>query len=80
MDLALGVFMEFVAPDYPEEGVKAFRGVVGNPDAVRLLEVYGAFDGDRLTGVLATRNEGAHISPLLCGQGLPPARDWARSV
>lgn len=62
MELAWRVFLEFEAPEYSPEGVLAFRTYITDPAAVSALEVYGAFDGKVLLGVLAVRQNGTHIS------------------
>ena len=56
------VFSEFEAPEYSAEGVINFKKDIESADFLKLLAVYGAFDGDKLVGVAATRNEGKHIS------------------
>lgn len=56
------VFQEFEAPDYTPEGVETFRQIIENTEIINGLEMYGAFDGQKLTGVLATRQTGSHIS------------------
>ena len=65
MELAWRVFLEFEAPEYSPEGVLAFRTYITDPAAVSALEVYGAFDGKVLLGVLAVRQNGTHISLFL---------------
>ncbi len=60
--LALNVFMEYEAPDYSQEGVEIFRTYVNDAEVVNSLDMYGAFLGDRLVGMIATRNNGSHIS------------------
>ncbi len=60
--LALDVFMQYVAPDYSSEGVKSFRAFVGGTEAMESLTIYGAFEGETLAGMIATRNNGGHIT------------------
>ncbi len=60
--LALDVFMQYVAPDYSSEGVETFRTFVGGTEAMESLAIYGAFDGEMLAGMIATRNNGGHIT------------------
>ena len=63
LELALRVFMQFEAPEYSPQGVETFQQFLKNPEAVSALRVYGAYEGDRLVGMLATRGEdGAHIA------------------
>ena len=61
--LILRVFMEFEAPDDSPEGVETFQNTViyhnGYMDG---LVIYGAYEGETLWGVIATRNEGNHIA------------------
>lgn len=60
--LALDVFMQYVAPDYSSEGVETFRAFVGGTEAAESLAIYGAFEGETLAGMIATRNNGGHIT------------------
>ena len=60
MALCWQVFLQFEAPDYPPEGVAAFRSYIDDEKAVQALTVLGAFDGMELTGVLAA--EGNHVA------------------
>ena len=60
--LALDVFMQYVAPDYSSEGIETFRAFIGGKEATESLAIYGAFEGETLTGMIATRNNGAHIT------------------
>ena len=62
MDLAWEVFIEFEGPDYPQEGTDHFRSFIDNTEMVGELEVYGAFDGKILAGMIALRSSGSHIS------------------
>jgi [ribosomal protein S5]-alanine N-acetyltransferase len=75
LNLALQVFMEFEAPDYNAEGIANFREFVTNIEKTDGLVMYGAFKGDTLVGMGATRNGGRHISLLFVdsdfqGQGI----------
>lgn len=49
------VFLEFDAPEYPAEGIAAFRASLDDEERTRTLRFYGAFDGERLAGVLCMR-------------------------
>lgn len=49
------VFLAFEAPEYPPEGVAAFRASLDDPARTRSLDFYGAFDGEKLVGVLGMR-------------------------
>ncbi|MET0018350.1 GNAT family N-acetyltransferase [Oscillibacter sp.] len=62
LDLAWEVFGEFEVPDYTPQGAQAFYASIHDPDYLARLRIYGAFEGNTLIGVLATRNGGAHIA------------------
>ncbi|MCR5576063.1 MAG: GNAT family N-acetyltransferase [Oscillospiraceae bacterium] len=62
LDLVWRVFLEYEAPDYPEEGVAEFRRSIDDPVWVGAREFYGAFDDrDGLIGVIATKDQ-SHIA------------------
>lgn len=61
LELCWKVFLEFEAPVYPPEGVAAFRDSLEDRARCRQMDFYGAFDGDRLVGVLSMRSP-QHIS------------------
>ena len=56
------VFLEYEANDYMKEGIDEFDRTLHDEGYVSGLIFYGAFKGDELTGVIATRNEGSHIA------------------
>ena len=60
--LALKVFMQFEAPEYPEEGIHAFRDFIGDQLMIECLKMYGAYEDDKMVGMIATRRCGNHIS------------------
>lgn len=66
MDRALGlvwrVFLEYEAPDYTPEGVAEFYRSIHDDGYLSALSVYGAFFGEELVGIIATRNSGTHIA------------------
>lgn len=62
LKLALDVFMQYEAPEYSEEGVKAFTRFIEDAHHHSNLTMYGAYAADKIVGVIATRNEGKHIS------------------
>lgn len=62
LDLAWEVFGAFEVPDYTPQGIEAFYTSIHDPDYLARLRIYGAFDGDALIGVLATRSGGTHIA------------------
>ncbi|MDO4517019.1 MAG: GNAT family N-acetyltransferase [Bacillota bacterium] len=49
------VFQEFEAPEYSPAGVAAFRESLDDPERTRSLTFYGAFDEEKLVGVLCMR-------------------------
>lgn len=62
-ELVTDVFMKFEAPDYSNEGVKAFFDTaINNQDYMNSLVIYGAYLNNLLVGIIATRNEGNHIA------------------
>lgn len=68
MCLALEVFMQFEAPDYPPEGVETFKkDIVENPEYLEnarqgLCPIYGAFDGDKIVALMGMRSSKTHIN------------------
>ena len=68
MNLVWGVFLEFEAPEYSDEGIREFKNFI-TPQAVESrianaeLFVWGCFDGNKIVGVIATRPP-CHISLL----------------
>ncbi|MDO4816508.1 MAG: GNAT family N-acetyltransferase [Bacillota bacterium] len=62
LDFVWKVFLEFEAVNYPENGKTAFYNAIHSEDYLRTLNAYGAFDNDRIIGIIATRNEGSHIA------------------
>ncbi len=60
--LVLSVFMEYEAPEYSEEGIRHFQEFVQNAASTNELDIYAAFHKQEIVGVIATRNNGKHIS------------------
>ena len=60
LKLVWEVFLEFEAPDYTEEGIETFRKTINDKEWVRQREFYGAFDNNKLLGVIATKDR-SHI-------------------
>jgi GNAT superfamily N-acetyltransferase len=60
--LAERVFLTYVGPYYTQEGIDEYCNSLRDPEYVALLTIYGAFEGDTLMGILATRLEGTHIA------------------
>lgn len=68
MALALEVFLQFEAPDYPPEGVETFKkDLVKNPEYLEkakqgVCPIYGAFDGDQIVALMGMRSNKTHIN------------------
>lgn len=56
------VFCEYEAVNYTESGKKAFWGAIHSEEYLNMLDAYGAFEGNELLGIIATRNKGSHIA------------------
>lgn len=55
------VFQRFEAPEYPPQGVEAFRSFLEDRQGLLSLVAWAAWEGEELIGVLASRREGSHI-------------------
>ena len=62
LPLVWDVFCEYEAVNYPESGKEAFRNAISSADYIDMLSAYGAFDGEKLVGIIATRSSGTHIA------------------
>ncbi len=68
MDLALEVFMQFEAPDYPPSGVDTFKkDIVENPEYLEnarrgICPIYAAFDRDKMVALMGMRSNKKHIN------------------
>lgn len=62
LKLAIEVFMVFEAPEYPKEGVESFKASLSSKEYLEKLTFYGAFNGEKLVGTIATRLLGSHIA------------------
>lgn len=62
LELVLRVFMIFEAPEYPKEGIDSFKSSLSSKEYIDKLTFYGAFDNDKLIGIIATRLFGSHIA------------------
>lgn len=51
------VFLEYEAPDYSEEGIEEFKKSIEDNAWVDAREFYGAFEEDRIIGVIATKDK-----------------------
>lgn len=61
LDLIWKVFLEYEAPDYTEEGINEFKKSIDDSSWVESRDFYGAFDNNKLLGVIATKDI-THIS------------------
>ena len=61
LNLIWTTFLQFVAPDYSEEGVLSFRDFIENQEVIRSLEFWGAYEGKELRGVIASNENRKHI-------------------
>ena len=59
--LAWKVFSEYESPDYAPEGTAEFKKALNDEKYLAGIRYYGAFDGDRLVGILGIREDKAHI-------------------
>lgn len=62
LQLVQDMFMKFEAPEYDEEGVRHFQTFIHDEEQTKQLEMYGAFTGGAVIGVLAMRKQGTHVS------------------
>ena len=68
MALALEVFMQFEAPDYPPKGVETFKkDIVENTEYLENARqgncpIYGAFDCDKIVALMGMRSNKTHIN------------------
>jgi GNAT superfamily N-acetyltransferase len=53
---------EFEAPEYSQEGVDEFKRTIDRQSENMTFKMFGAYEQGQLLGVVATRNEGSHIS------------------
>jgi hypothetical protein len=59
--LAWKVFAEYESPDYAPEGTEEFKKCLNDGTYLAGLRYYGAFDGEKLIGLLAIREQKRHI-------------------
>ena len=64
LKLVKEVFMEFEAPDYCDEGIADFMHAINDKSYLNMHRFYGAYQDDKLVGVIATRNNHHHIGLL----------------
>ena len=56
LDLTWRTFLEFEAPDYTEEGIEEFRKSIYDKEWLAARDFWGAFDNEKLLGLIATKN------------------------
>ena len=61
LELVWKVFLKHEASDYAKEGVEEFKSILENKEFIAKLVLYGAFDNNKIVGVLAMRKP-QHIS------------------
>lgn len=64
LELARRVFLEYEAPDYGPEGTEEFQRSLSDPSYVGILRIYGAYAGEIMAGMMATRLNGSHLALL----------------
>ena len=55
------VFLEYEAPDYRPEGIIEFKNTINNKDWLKTRKFIGAFENNKIIGVIATKNNN-HIA------------------
>ena len=61
LSLAWKVFSEYESPDYSPEGTEEFCKCLHDDAYLAGIVYYGAFDGEKLVGLLGIRGEKRHI-------------------
>ena len=61
LDLAWRVFSEYESPDYSEEGIEEFRKCLHDEEYLAGIEYYGAYDAEKLVGIIGIRPDRKHI-------------------
>ena len=61
LQLAWKVFCEFESPDYAPEGTEEFKKCLNDDAYLAGIHYYGAFDEEKLVGMLGIREERCHI-------------------
>ena len=58
------VFLRYNAPDFLPQGIEAFRSSISDWSYINALELWGAYIGGELVGVIALRRGSGHIALL----------------
>lgn len=61
IDLVWKTFLEYEAPDYSAEGITEFKNSINDQKWQKDKEFYGAYEDNKLRGVIATKNKN-HIA------------------
>lgn len=61
IDLIWTTFLQFEASDYSDEGIQSFKDFIENKEIINTLEFWGAYDNQKLKGVIATNENRKHI-------------------
>ena len=56
LELVWKTFLEYEAPDYTKEGVQEFKNTIDDEKWIGDREFFGAFENDKILGVIATKN------------------------
>ncbi|MGN1014973.1 MAG: GNAT family N-acetyltransferase, partial [Butyricicoccus sp.] len=62
LPLVWDVFLTYEAANYPENGKKSFYDAIHSKEYLDILDMYAAFDGTQIVGVIATRENKTHIA------------------
>lgn len=62
LSLVLDVFDKYETVHYLKTSKEAFCKAIYSNDYLNMLTAYGAFDEEKLIGIIATRNAGSHIA------------------
>lgn len=61
-DLALDVYINCGRSDFNDEGLESFKSFINNEQLMNELIIYGAFEQNKLIGILGIKNNRKHIS------------------
>lgn len=83
LTLSLDVFIQCGKSDFDEEGLETFKSFIYNKDLVNELTIYGAFEGESLIGLIATKMKESifpYSSSRLCIMEKVSANDYSRPL
>lgn len=60
--LALDIYMQCGTEDFDEEGLQTFKDFIFSEQSMDELTIYGAFEEEKLIGIIGTKQAGKHIS------------------